>query len=560
MSTKAKTTRSVIPSLKKWSGIFEGEFVGNIYTAKSIDLDAAKSKVALAQSMSAATTSVALSNLQAPSAFLRTKADGTDRYWAVGNKLFKTSGTSPLTGWAQDAISSTPSAPLYDLIEFASKMYVPTDTDIAQMAAGTWTAAFWSVQSGASALQSGVPHRFGIFSAALLITDGRYVHTWDGTIATQNALTLPSQFQAQFVLVGPDIAYIGTKSLNAGNAEVFAWDRSNDTYTSRYDIGDSECLAGFVGAGIPHIITKKGEIKRFTGQGFQTVQQFPTAELNKVINNINPNGITVDGTTVKILVDFGMIADQRVRSGLWTYELDTNNLYHSGSFKNNVGKDYSQQEVAGAGAIKLTLPGVGRYLVGGQPYTAYPGTSIHGIFSLDEAASVNRGYFITPKLKAANVRRFWRLMFIRFGNLLSSTDRIRAAYRTLDSTTLPAFETITWVNATSFTGSNANVQLGDFVEILAGDNAGALAKITGISGTGPYTFTIDLTLNSSTAAARATYMRFIDMGTVTAQGIQEQVFKPLARSNWIQYLVELRGGINSPQIEEIIPDGDDVNY
>lgn len=560
MATKSNTTRSQIPSLKKWAGIFPGEFVGNIFTAKSIDLDYAKSKVAVAQSMTAATTNASLSNLRTPTAFLRTAADGTDRYWALGNKLFKTSGTSPITGWAQDAIASTPSAPLYDLIEFASKMYVPTDTDISQMAAGTWTASWWTAQSGASALQSGKPHRFAILSAALLITDGRYVHTWDGTIATQNALTLPSQFQAQFAIVGPDIAYIGTKSLNAGNAEVFSWDRSNDTYTSRYDIGDSECLAGFLGAGIPHIITKKGEIKRFTGQGFQTVQQFPTAELNKVINNIDPNGISVDGNTVKILVDFGVIADQRVRSGLWTYELDTNNLYHSGSFKNGANKDYSQQEIAGAGAVRLTLPGVGRFLVGGQAYTAYTASSAYGIFSLDEAATANRGYFITPKIKAANVRRFWRLMFIRFGNLLSSTDRIRTAYRTLDSTTLPAFETITWVTATTFTGSNANVQVGDFVEILAGDNAGALAKITGISGTGPYTFTIDLTLNASTALARATYMRFVDMGTVTAQGIQEQIFKPLVRSNWIQYLIELRGGINSPQLEEIIPDGSDVNY
>ena len=557
---KSKSTRVKIPSLQKWSGIFEGEFVGNIFATKAIDLGRSKSKVAIGDSQSAVAISTTLSNLTMPVAFLRTKADGTDRYWANAGKLFKTTGADPESGWAQDALGSTPSAPLYDLIEFSSDLYVPTDTDIACMHSGTWTPAWWSVQSGAAALQAGKPHRFAISLAALMITDGRYVHTWDGTIATQNALTLPTQFQAQFIIGAADIAFIGTKSLNAGNAEVFSWDRSNDTYTSRYDIGDSECLAGFLGAGIPYIITKKGEIKRFTGQGFQTVQKFPSAEIPAVINNIDPNGVTVDGNNVRIMVDFGTIGYQRLRSGLWIYEMDSNNLYHAGSIKNNAGKDYGQQELAGAGAVRLTLPGSGRYLIGGRAYTAYPSSSVYGIYTLDEAASANRGYFITPKMKSGDVRRFWRLLFVRFANIASATDRIRVAFRTLDSTVLPAFETITWVDATHFTGVNADVAVGDFVEILAGDNAGALAKITAIAPGSPNTYTIDLTVNASTAAARAMYMRFIDLGTVTAQGIQEQVFKPMARNNWIQFLVELRGGINSPQVEELIADGADVPF
>lgn len=561
-TTRSTSTRSQIPSptLKRWSGIFEGEFSGNIFSTKSIDLARSKSKVAIADSLTAATTSVSLSNMTTPVAFIRTAADNTDRYWALGGRLFKTTNaTDPKSGWAADAIANTPTAPLYDMIEFGGNLVVAKDTDLTRLVAGTWTIAWWTSLSGASGLTTGKPHRFGIQAGALLITDGRYVHTYDGTIATQNALTLPSQFQAQFIVSGPDIAYIGTKSLNAGNAEVFTWDRANAVYTARYDIGDSECLAGFMGGGIAHIITKKGEIKRFNGQGFTTVQKFPSAEIPKNITNIDPNGISVDQTTVKIMVDFGVIADQRLRSGIWTFELDTNNLYHSGSVKNNVGKDYSQQELAGAGAIKLTAPGSGRYLVGAQPYTIYSGTSIYGIFTLDESASTNRGYFITPKIKAGNVRRFWRQMFVRFANFQASTDRIRVAYRILDSTVFPAFETITWVTATTFTASNANLAVGDFVEILAGDNAGALAKITVKTGAGaPWTFTIDLTLTASTNAARATYMRFIDIGTVTAQSIQEQVFRPVARSNWIQYLIELRGNINSPQLEELIPDGDDV--
>jgi hypothetical protein len=558
---KSSGTRQMIPAGKKWTGIFPGEYFGNIFAAKNISLDAALGKVSVADSMSAVANNTTLTNLTAPVAFLRTAADGTDRYWANGGKLFKSTNTDPTGTWAQDAIASTPTAPLWDLIEFSSSMYVPTDTDIAKLTAGTWTAAFWTGLAGASALQSGKPHRFAILAGALLITDGRYVNTYDGTIAADPALTLPSQFDAQFILVTSDVAYICTKSLNAGNAEVFAWDRTATVYNARYDSGDSEIVAGFVAGGLPFIITKRGEIKRFNGQGFVRVAAFPTVELGKTINNINPNGVGVDGRLVRIFVDFGAISDFRLRSGMWTFELDTGNLYHSGSVKNNVGKDYAQLELATAGALKVTLPSVGKYLIGAQPYKTYTASTMHGIFKLDGSSTASQpAYIITPKIKASNVRRFWRAMFVRFNNFLNSTDRIRVAYRITDSTTLPAVETITWVNATSFTGTNTNVAIGDFVEILAGDNAGAIAKITNITGSGTLTFTIDLTLNNVTTAARAMYMRFIDLGTVSSQAVQEQIFRPMARANWIQYFVELRGGITSPQVEELIPDGDDVAY
>ena len=562
-TSSSGSTRGKIPSpsTRRWLGMYEGEFSGNIFATKSIDLVRNKSKVAIADSLSAVAISSSLSNLTAPVAFIRTAADTTDRYWALGGRMFKTTNTDPESGWAEDAIANTPTAPLWDMIEFSSALIVGKATDLTRLAAGTWTANWWTSLSGTSALTTGVPHRFGILAAALLITDARYIHTYDGTIATQNALTLPSQFQAQFIITTADFAFIGTKSLNAGNAEVFSWDRSSTVYNGRYDIGDSECLAGFIGNGVPHIITKKGEIRRFSGQGFTVIQKFPTVELSKNINNINPNGISVDGNIVKINVDFGVIADQRLRSGIWTFELDTENLYHSGSIKNNASKDYSQQEVASLGAIKATLPTNGRYLVGGQAYTAYSGSSVHGIFTYDESSSSNRGYFITPKIKASNVRRFFREIFTRFGNFQNSTDRLRVAYRIVESTTLPAFETITWVSSTTFTGSNANVAVGDFVEILAGDNAGAIAKITVKSGaSAPYTFTIDVTLNASTSTARATYMKFKDLGTISSQSKQEQIFRPLARANWIQYLIELRGGINSPQLEDLIPGGTDVPF
>ena len=550
---------------KKWSGIFEGEFFGNLYLTKNISLERSKGKVVLGEAFAAIFDSVDDSDLITPVAFIRSSADTTDRYWVNAGKLFKTTNTNPEVGWTQDAIASSPTAPLYDLLDFAGALLVPVDTNISRLVAGTWTASWWSSLSGASTLQAGKPHRFAIFSGAVLITDGRFINTFDGTIALDPAITLPIQFDAQWIRTTADFAYIGTKTIGGSEAEIFFWDRTSASYNGRYGIGDSEALCGFTVAGIPHIVTKKGEIKRFTGQGFRTVQQFPTVELGKTINNIDPNGVTVDEDIVKINVDFGVLTDMRLLSGIWTFDTSSNNLYHSGSIRNDTGNDYSQQEVAAAGAMLSTLPTQGRYLVGGKAYTtAYTGSTKFAIYTSDEDSTTGqRGYIITPKISAQNVQRFWREFILKFKKFLNSTDRLRVAYRTQESTTLlPLYETVTWVTATTFKSATLPVAAaGDFVEILAGDNAGALVKITAVSALsgGFYTYTIDLTLNASTGTARVRFLNFTDLGTVSSQAIQNEVFRVARRDSWIQYLIELRGKINSPELEDLMIDYDELS-
>lgn len=548
---------------RKWSGIFEGEFFGNLFLTKNIDLEKSKGKVVLGENYSAVFDSADDADLITPVAFVRTAADTTDRYWVNAGKLFKTTNTDPETGWTQDAIANSPSAPLYDLLDFAGGLYVPIDNNIDRLVAGTWTNNWWSGLAGASALQTGKPHRLAIFSGAMLITDGRFINTFDGTLALDPAIILPIQFQAQWIRTTADFAYIGTKTLGGSEAEIFFWDRTSAVFNSRYGIGDSEALCGFTVAGIPHVVTKKGEIKRFTGQGFRTVQQFPTVELGKTINNIDPNGVVVDEDIVKINVDFGVLTDMRLLSGIWTFDTATNNLYHGGSIRNDSGLDYSQQEVAAAGAMLATLPTQGRYLVGGKAYTAYSGSTKFGIFTSDEGSTTGaRGYIITPKITAQNVQRFWREFIVKFKKFLNSTDRIRVAYRTQESTTLlPLYETVTWVTTTTFKSATVPVAaVGDFVEILGGDNAGALAKITAVSGlsAGFYTYTIDLTLNASTSTARVRFLNFTDLGTVSSQAIQNEVFRVARRDSWIQYIVELRGKTNSPELEDIMQDYDEL--
>ena len=375
----------------------------------------------------------------------------------------------------------------------------------------------------------------------------------DGTVATDPAITLPSNRESQWLIHTASYSVIGTKTLDGSEAEVFFWDRISSTFNARYSIGDTEAICGFVISGIPYIVTKQGAISRFTGQGFRKVQQFPTLELGKQISDINPNGVMVQGDSAIFNVNFGASADMRILSGIWVYDSAKNNLYHRNSVRNDSGNDYSQQEVSAVGALVETSPTQGRFLCGAKAYTAYTSSTLTGIFTSDEdSTSGARGYFITPKMPSSSSRKYFKRILTKYKKMEAGGDNIRLLYRISESSTLPAYETITWVTSTTFTGSDANVAVNDFVEIIAGDNAGAIAKITTIVAGTPKTFTIDLTLNSSVKAARARYLNFKDIASIADTSGQE-VFKTInTRGNWIQFLVELRGTESSPHLEELL--------
>ena len=547
--------RFSIPDSKKrqWSGAFPGEDFGSIYTGRGIDLERNKGKVGLADSYSEVFDSADDADLTTAIQFVRSSADNTDRWWVNAGVLFKTSGTDPEAGWTQDAIASSPTAPLYDMIDFAGDLIVPTSTNLSRLSSGTWTASWWSSLSGASALSAN-PHRFAILAGALLFTDGRFVNDYDGTIARDPALTLPQGFRGEWIITFGELAFIGGAEIGGGESYIYTWDRTATSYIARYPIGDNETLCGFVIDSV-YIVTKKGLIKRFNGIGFETVQQFPTVEAQQQITSIHPNGVEVTENIAKMLVNFGAISNIRLSSGFWNFDSVTKNLYNAGSVRNTSTRDYAQYELAGVGAVKQTAVSQGLYLAGAQVYTAYSGTTVYGIFTSDEGSTSNQGYFITPKLRASNVRRLWRYIFPILKRMDNADDRVLIAMRANDSNELPAYETVTWTAANTFTASNANIGAGDFVEVIAGENAGALVRITSVSGS---TVTIARSLFASTSTSRVRYLRFIDLGNIANVQLQNARFISTIRSEWLQVICELRGSETSPQLEALIFDVKDI--
>src|SRR3990167_4510285 len=342
--------RFSIPKDRQWRGFFQGEDFGNIFTGRGINLERFKGKIGLADSYSDIVDSSesGFENLTTPVAFVRSSADGTDRWWTNAGKLFKTSGTNPETGLAEDALANTPSAPLYDLIVFAGALICPTSTDLSCLST-TWTASWWQGTLAQAALTAN-PHRFAILAGAVLITDGRLIHQYDGTIVGKD-LILPQGFRAEHFLNFNGLAFIYGAQIGGGEVSVYTWDRITTSWISAYPVGDTEVLSGWVADSV-YIITKKGLIKRFNGIGFETVQQFPTVEAQQSITAIHPNGISVAENIVKILVNFGVISNMRLNSGIWHFDLITKNLYNAGSVRNTTTKDYAQYELAEVGAMK----------------------------------------------------------------------------------------------------------------------------------------------------------------------------------------------------------------
>ena len=502
-------------------------------------------------------------------AFVRTAADNTDRWWALGAVMAKSTNTDPESSWAQDAVASSPTDAESDMIEFRDTLITSSDTDLDELSAGTWTNPWWSsTASGdpAGAALRAAPHRFAIHAGVLLITDGFEIQSWDNVTRTQPALSLPRDIEARWIRSVGDFAYIGGAAIgDRQEGAVFAWDRASSSYNAVYPIGDREALCGFAVRGVLHIITKRGEIKRFNGQGFTTLQQFPNFELGMDIADIHPNGVAVDGHLVDVLVRFGAstgtgfgIDTTRLIDGIWRWNSETNNLYHWASVVSGAGNDTAQLELSAVGALVRTQPTQGRYLVGATAFQSYTGTTSARIFSSDESGSTSRGWFITAKIPSQNIQRFWRQLQLQFRRLRASTHVIRVAYRVRDDLNLPVYKTVTWVSTSRFdlAAADANVVAGNFVEVLAGPNAGALVEVTSKASDTQITF--NPTLNTASTDARVRFLPFVEIGTVTSQAIQSEIFRVAARSPFVQFLVELRGTQVSPELQRMVADYQDV--
>lgn len=649
--------------IKQVTGILPGLFFGDISKFFNIDLNTKKGRILLAKAGYKLTDSDTLATLDVIDAFVRTNADNTDRYWALGTQgdLFNSSGDNPYTGWAIDGLSGTPA----DAADFAihesangeERLVVTRSSDIAILNsanhANTWISSWWLARNIASstnaapieittsaahgfstgdtisisdhlintaangtwiitvvnstkftlddstgngiggatgtsgylnqpALTAGIEHPVDVFNRMAIIGDDNFIHTIDkNNVVEYKKLTLPSYLRIIHIFHSKERAWICTRHKRSGEAVVIEWDGYSNSYLYEHPIESDVALSGIVYKNTPFVVTGHGKILYHNGSSFTQFKkaEFPLQELGLKFNynysgattSIKPKGMAVKNGLIYIyvnvnLTDFSNLLPERLISGTWCLDPENGNFYHLYSFGQRTATttDFGQPILRAAGGL-LALNGIQAELLAGGGFYKTNTTTAKGLWRIvADFSTSNRGYFETVKIPTANISDKWDTIWIKFRKFIDSNNRIIIKSRTNDpyeqgTSGNPGVQlnaAITWVNATSFTSVvPAGIVVGDEVEVLAGDNAGCLFHISGLSATPDGSSTITVTLDEAapsvvTETALVKFDNWKKIGTISDTTIQSAFF-PVSHSkgDFIQLKIEMRG--TSVEIEEI---------
>lgn len=110
------------------------------------------------------------------------------------------------------------------LVEFKGSIYATSGTDIAKLnsSLSTIDATWWTVTEGEAALTGTYRHDMVVVEDTLFIADGYYLHTWDGTTSTFNAMTLPTTINITAIHKHPDgrsLIAFASDTLNAAHGK-----------------------------------------------------------------------------------------------------------------------------------------------------------------------------------------------------------------------------------------------------------------------------------------------------------------------------------------------------
>jgi len=575
---------------KKWTKPSKGEVYGNLWATKNIDLVSNAGKIRLSQRAYRVYDSGDDADLEVAVKFIRTNADGTDRWWALtqggasvvnDGLLFKTTGTNPLTGWTQDAIANTPTDCVDDMEIFGrptqDRLVVARDTDLAMITLGGWTASWWQGTLGGGALTATNPHQLHQFINLLIVTDGNEIHTIDDSLVViEDRLVLPKEYQVIWVADDGYRVYFGTRHIRGGEALVFPWDGTSATYDSPIPVGDRISFAGIADeGGVMHTINGKGQLLGYNGQDFVPVASLPIDE-NKILrwstndtgrgHVVHANGMTrIDGR-INILLNGeaqGSYILENMVSGIWEYDPNIG-LYHKygiGQFDGSTNNEWGDAYSVVTGALTEIDKNRGSFLAGAEINTDNVATKLELIASLKNGTT-NRGYFITSQINASDIRNWWKRIQMSFRKFSDSTDKLVFKYRTDKDVDMYESEGyvkgfgLTWTDTETFTiadGGFSIASIGDEIEFLQGEGAGALAHIETLSNVGiTYTVGLDEAIPNVADTASCRVMNWTKLGEISSQSIQNQLFKIAKRSKWIQFKIELRGSSLSPEFEELI--------
>ena len=576
---------------KKFIQTNKSDLFGNLFSTWNLDFDSSQGKVKVSSGMMVRTNSTDDADLGNPMAFVRSSADGTDRWWALcGAVLFKnTAGASPISSaFVQDAIASSPTtltAISSDMVDFNGALIVSTSTELYRLST-TWNATWWTGTLAQSALTASIAHplHVSIKTNNLLIGDGNKLHTVDiNSNVRSSRVILPTEFEIIWIRSSYDGVWVGARNKFMRDAQVFYWDESAENYNRGYGLKHFMTFAGIIKNGICHTINGVGQLLKFNGSGFEEVAVLPIfnqinkrwTDGNSVLRNICRNGMDIiqDKIHINVCSEINNALASFMGNfpgGIWVYDEQQGLRHKYGISQFNISSfgtsgqevDYGAMRIDAAGAI-VQIDANSGVLLAGATITTNATTTLNVISFVEQNQSVdNRGHFVSSVFESSSFEDIYKEILLSFKRFRNSGDRIIIKYKNNKSTNYPVAAAITWSDTNTFTTTTdiPNAVVGDEVMVIKGKGSGATAHISAISAAGgTYTVDLDESITGVTGTAQVIINNFKKAATISTQGIDRESFDLDVPGTFLQLKVELRtkpagvsGFGDTPELEKII--------
>jgi len=482
-----------------------GDVYGELWATRNIDLTTSPGKIKLARPTEQIVTDTQLEGDRIEG--IAVYGGSSDVHFLTDNHLYKISVDG--TGFSERVAVSGGK----DLISAFDLLLIPTDDDIASWNDSTLVTDYWTNTLSGTALDTNYPHNLHLSEegqATLTVTDGPKIRYYRKTGTTKHfSINLLEQHIAISLASGSRSNWVGTYSTTGDNAFVYEWKVGNEEATEKYEVEARAVLAMQTLNDVPYLITERGELQKFNGVGFTTVNTLPIynepifldgvetalVQSNNSSRPVHPKGMKrfADGLLITINTEAvdGDNPNDRALSGNWYFNPANNSLHHLHGFDGDA-------ETNSSAPLFTVNDKNGRVYFGGEKILSGSSDEV-GLFRENLTAdAVNYGYFVTTEMHADNFEDIFKSMFL--SSLQDTSDKIVVKYREGKSLSLPIFGEATWLDGSTFntTEDFSALSVGDEIEIMRGAGAGRCAHITEISASAStYSITLDTEIGTA---------------------------------------------------------------
>lgn len=389
-----------LPSEGRWKVVNNGDKFGSVIRTKNLSFDK-DGALALAKKAFVIYSKDDDAGFRTPIAI---ETDGTYLYIATtGGHLFRTTLTND--GLFLDEANATNQPTLgmsSDMVLFNDTIVATGDDDLNYLNA-LGVGQVWHSPKPITDLNTAYPHPLCVRDRAqtLLVGDGNVVRQYSTAYSrdTSNELTIPAQYIITCIRTVGSTIYVGTRHKYGGEAKLFLWTGSGLNNNAEYGCGADWIYSMVEYKSSVAVITSKGQLRRFSGGGFEDLAQLPVyatpyswtsiAADTSLVGKVSSRGMCVSGDRVYMNIDGSLNSPSTVfpgtyipeqPSGLWCYDPNVG-LYHVAGYNNNsnlqlyidsINSDYvtfSENHQALTGDAVLNLGAAGG-MTSGQVYYA----------------------------------------------------------------------------------------------------------------------------------------------------------------------------------------------